>query len=150
MDLFNSEGHLTGYAFDLIINEKANEMERLEISEHPSFCDECLLAYTERLSDDILIDIEESVSDSVISKIKMRIKRIFVNKYGTVEEAACFALIFWTTGTFSYFNNKVENFTKNAVVENADRFYYKNTNFIERISDSVRRIFVFDKIGDEY
>ena len=64
--------------------------------------------------------------------------------------AACFALVLWTTGTFSYFNNKVENFTKNAVVENADRFYYKNTSFTEKISDSIRRIFTFDRIGDEY
>lgn len=150
MDLFNNDGHLTDYAFDLIINEKADEMQRLEISEHLSFCDECLLAYTERLSNDVLIDMEESVTDSVMSRIKMRLRRIFVNKYGTVAVAACFALVLWTTGTFSYFNNKVENFTKNAVVENADRFYYKNTSFTEKISDSIRRIFTLDRIGDEY
>lgn len=45
-ELFDPNGHLTDDAFGALLrDEPLDEMERLEISEHLSFCDRCVERY---------------------------------------------------------------------------------------------------------
>ena len=54
MELFNKEGHLTDEGLRAVVDGTLDEMGRLEASEHLSFCDSCLVRYTELLADDPL------------------------------------------------------------------------------------------------
>ena len=47
MELFNKEGHLTDEGLRAVVDGTLDEMGRLEASEHLSFCDSCLVRYTE-------------------------------------------------------------------------------------------------------
>ena len=46
LELFTADGHLTDSAFALLIQEKLDPLQSLEVSEHLSFCDRCLERYT--------------------------------------------------------------------------------------------------------
>ena len=49
-ELFNQDGCLTDYALSALIHDKPlDELERLELSEHLSFCDACIERYTAML-----------------------------------------------------------------------------------------------------
>ncbi len=112
-ELFYDNGHLSDEAFKLLISgESLTELERLEISEHLAFCDTCIAKYADSLDENVLLAPVESVSSSVIKRIKERTRRIFANKYATVVAAACFAIVFWNIGVFNINitdNNKVLN-----------------------------------------
>ena len=55
LDLFDQNGHLTDEALQALIREEdLDELQRLEISEHLSFCDACTARYTDLLCDDVL------------------------------------------------------------------------------------------------
>ena len=60
-DIFKEDGHLTKEALQNLKNENLEELTRLEIAEHLSYCDECLMMYTELLEDDMLMDVKNSV-----------------------------------------------------------------------------------------
>ena len=45
-ELFSPDGHLTDTSFELLISEKLDPLQSLEVSEHLSFCDRCLERYT--------------------------------------------------------------------------------------------------------
>ncbi|MBO8434806.1 MAG: hypothetical protein IAC55_05760 [Tyzzerella sp.] len=141
MDLFDRDGHLTDYALDLIINGEPNEMERLEVSEHLSFCDECILRYTEKLSDISLMDMEDSVADTVMLRIKRRLRSIFVNKYGTVAVASCFAIVLWISGAFTHFNEGIDKFTRNEVVGKIEKANERNNLFNDRLTETINSMF---------
>lgn len=141
MDLFDKDGHLTEYAFELLLNGGGNELERLEISEHLSFCDDCMIHYTNILTDDTLIIPKDSVLSSVMSHIKRRTRRIFMNKYATVTVAACFAIILWNSGLIgnesiiiNQQNTRVVQGT-NGLIELANHFTINMANGINKIFD---------------
>ena len=54
MRLFNEEGHITDEGFQQLIGGQADELSRLEISEHMDFCDQCVERYSELLTADLL------------------------------------------------------------------------------------------------
>ena len=61
-ELFNQDGCLTDYALSALIHDKPlDELERLELSEHLSFCDACIERYTAMLSDDFLIPTAQPI-----------------------------------------------------------------------------------------
>ncbi|HAN44488.1 MAG TPA: hypothetical protein DCP97_03760 [Ruminococcaceae bacterium] len=102
-ELFDAGGHLTDYALKALSHSQheLTDLQRLEISEHLSFCDDCLIRYTELLSDDVLIAPPEPIAQTVMQRIKKRARAVFLNRYVSVAVAAGFAVVFWTTGVFS-------------------------------------------------
>ena len=65
MELFNKEGHLTDEGLRAVVDGTLDEMGRLEASEHLSFCDSCLVRYTELLADDTLLVPEMPLTPTV-------------------------------------------------------------------------------------
>ena len=56
MEIFDKDGHLTVQALKALVrNDPLEELTRLEMAEHLSFCDRCLQRYTELLTDDVLL-----------------------------------------------------------------------------------------------
>ena len=63
MERFHTDGHLTDEALAALIRDgRPDELSRLEIAEHLSFCDVCLQRYTDLLSGTTLLEPERSCS----------------------------------------------------------------------------------------
>lgn len=144
-ELFRNDGHLTDYAFKALINDQPlDELSRLEIAEHLSFCDECVSRYSALLTGEALIEPEETVVPTVMERIRTRARLIFFNKYVAVVMAASIAMVLWVTGVFDAFTSDEMNQTINYLSERSDGFGERATGFAQGISDGVGDI--IDKI----
>lgn len=95
MELFNKEGHLTDEGLRAVVDGTLDEMGRLEASEHLSFCDSCLVRYTELLADDTLLVPETPLTPTVLARVRRRAVRVFFNRYTRVAAVAAFAVVLW-------------------------------------------------------
>lgn len=102
IDLFGEDGHLTKAAFSALAGDEGlGELERLEITEHLSFCDDCLLSYTQFLEEGTLLEgPQEGLRQPVFARLRERMRRLFVNKFVTVAAAVCITMALWLTGVF--------------------------------------------------
>lgn len=101
IEYFDNDGHLTDEALQRLIDGEDNELRRLEIAEHLSFCDRCIERYTLMLEETTLVEPIQSVVDSVIAQIKKKAARLLFNRYGAMAVAACFTMTLWFTGVFN-------------------------------------------------
>ena len=101
MELFNEGGHLTHEGLQALIDKQLDEMGRLEVAEHLSFCDECLLQYTTMLTDDVLIEPDRPLKEGIMKRLKRRTGKVMWARYGTVAAAACLAVVMWGVGSFA-------------------------------------------------
>lgn len=101
-ELFTPGGHLTDEAFRLLQSGTADELSRLELSEHLAFCDDCLDRYTAFLTPDILAEPSELLHPGILSRIRRKSREIFVSRYLSAGVAACLALTLWTAGAFDF------------------------------------------------
>lgn len=93
MNLFRHDGHLTDAALAALVQgEPLEELERLEISEHLAYCDQCLQRYTELLSEDILLTPPQSCRESLLARIRRRAIRLITSRYATAAAAVVLAL----------------------------------------------------------
>ena len=103
LELFHENGHLTDEAIQsLIREEELDELQRLEISEHFSFCDACTSRYAELLSDDVLQSPPVPLYGQVMKNIRQKERRMFWRRLTTIATAACLALVFWWNGVFTF------------------------------------------------
>ena len=131
-ELFDPNGHLTDDAFGALLrDEPLDEMERLEISEHLSFCDRCVERYAALLDGSELLSPPEPVAPPVFRRIRERARKLFVNKYATAAAAACFAIMFWNIGLF---NVDVQN------DHGAETFSERTTKFTDILSETLDKI----------
>lgn len=107
-ELFNENGCLSEYALKSLVDEspELTELNRLEISEHLSFCDACLDRYMLILQSAALKAPPKPQTPAVKKRIAARGARLFINRYITVAAAACFALIFTVFGALGPFSAK--------------------------------------------
>lgn len=112
VEYFDNDGHLTQQGLQKLIEGEENELTRLEVAEHLSFCDCCIERYALMLEEATLIEPVQSVSESVMSKIKRKAARIFLNRYGTMTVAACFTMTLWFSGVF---NIDVQHFQRMGI-----------------------------------
>ena len=101
MELFHENGCLTDAALRAVVDGTLDETARLEVCEHLSFCDACLLRYTALLDDGALLTPEEPVAPGVMQRIRERTLRVLVNRYTRAAAVAVLALALWSTGVFS-------------------------------------------------
>jgi hypothetical protein len=141
-ELFDEAGHLTDYAFNCLINDELDELTRLEISEHMSFCDDCLLRYMNILDSQQLIEPPELLEKSIMSKLKARTIRVLMNQYTQMAIAASFALVFWVSGVFNPMNYDVK-----AITSVSSGLTETTSEFEENISQGLNKIISIDLKG---
>lgn len=100
MELFRENGCLTDEALRQLIDGQLDEMGRLEAAEHLSFCDACLERYTALLTDDALETPQQPLAPKILTRVRQRVLRLFVNRYAVGAAAAVLALTLWGTGVF--------------------------------------------------
>lgn len=99
-DLFREDGHLTEEAIYGLSTEEIDELGRLEIAEHLSFCDDCILRYTLALEEEELLEVPTPQAPIVLNQIRATKRKGFLRQYATVAVAACFALALFSNGVF--------------------------------------------------
>ena len=100
IEVFDRDGCLTDDALLALIRQEPDEMTRLEIAEHLSFCDRCTERYSELLCEAPLRAPAEPLADSVMEALARRVRVLFFHRYIAAGMAACLALTFWFTGVF--------------------------------------------------
>lgn len=134
-ELFRQDGCLTDYAFSVLIHdEPLDELERLELSEHLSFCDACIERYASMLSDDRLLPPAEPIAPTIRTRLRERARKLFLNRYATAAAAACFAVLFWNLGVFDFQINDKSRQTFDAFSSGTTSFSEKTTRFTDGIS----------------
>ncbi|MDL2293642.1 zf-HC2 domain-containing protein [Ruminococcaceae bacterium OttesenSCG-928-D13] len=101
MELFHEDGHLTDAGLAALIDGGLDELERLEVAEHLSFCDKCLVRYTALLTDEVLLTPETPQKPKVMKRLRSRTWKVRVGRYATVAAAACLAVVMWAVGSFA-------------------------------------------------
>lgn len=134
-ELFNSDGHLTDYAFNAIVGDELNEINRLEVAEHTSFCDECLTKYINVLDSTELLCPSENVKINVINRISYINKKALLKQFIPMAIAACFAIVFWSTGVFTELSLGQYSF-----MNVASGFVQKNASITDSFSNNFNKI----------
>lgn len=101
MTLFLDNGHLTDEGLRALVNGTLEEMERLEAAEHLSFCDECLVRYTELLTEPVCQDPPQDLTLPVMRSLRQRTFRTAAGRYATAAAAVLLSLCLWGSGVFS-------------------------------------------------
>lgn len=98
MERFRADGHLTDEALAALVrNDSPDELGRLEIAEHLSFCDACLQRYTDLLAGTDLLAPERSCDRTLWARIRMRTLRLVTSRYATAAAAVALALtVLWS------------------------------------------------------
>ncbi len=102
--LFDDEtGCLTDGALAGLMEGSLDELQRLEVSEHLSYCDACVERYTALLTDGVLLEAPELMKQSVLAALRRRAAKVFVNRYFHMAVAASLTLVLWGSGVFNSF-----------------------------------------------
>lgn len=141
MELFDHNGHLTDGALKALIeNQELPELSRLEISEHLSYCDECLMRYTDLLTGDVLITPENSCEKTIWQKIRMRVFRVLTSRYATAAAAIAIVFSLWGGGVFADVVSAAEAARQNqssfseSIRQHHDKFSEATSDFFNSIS----------------
>ena len=134
MTIFDQNGHITTKGLFLLITEKADEMQRLELSEHLSFCDRCLEEYLEELEKVTLLESENNISKSVIKRVKYKTAWLSQKRFGTVVAAAGIAMLLWTSGAFSWEMTLQQTQTVGKLEHRLERMSWKSQNMLHDMS----------------
>ena len=130
---FDENGHLTDCAFTDLDSGHLDEITRLEISEHLSFCDECVLRYSEYLEDSILMETPDNLSKDISRAVVKYSLKDNIKRYFLVGAAACFAITFWVSGVFT---PDFERFENN---DNTQQIEEKVNNVKTKLSDDISK-----------
>ena len=103
MVCFRPDGHLTDEALTALVQgTPLTELERLELAEHQSYCDQCLQRYTELLAEAPLLTPSRSCQESLRRRIRRRVVQLGINRYATAAAAVVLALtLLWGSGNLS-------------------------------------------------
>lgn len=118
MERFRADGHLTNEALTaLVLDSGLDELGRLEIAEHLSFCDLCLQRYTDLLTPAELLTPERSCGKTLWARIRMRTLRLVTSRYATAAAAVALALTVLWGGGETRFSRPVPSEERLAAVE---------------------------------
>ena len=97
MELFDAKGCLSEEGLQALVGGQLDETQRLEAAEHLSFCDYCLLRYTQ-LIDAAPACLQEPMRDlipQVQNLMRLRRFRIMTNRYVSAAAAVVLAFMLW-------------------------------------------------------
>lgn len=93
-----TEGGLRGF-----VEGSLDELGRLEVAEHLSYCDRCVERYAAMVDGAPLLDAPDTMKQSVLASLRKRAARVFVNRYFHMAVAASLTLVLWGSGVFNSF-----------------------------------------------
>ena len=140
MVLFDRDGHITKDGFYLLMENKADELQRLELSEHLSFCDRCLEKYLDCLQEVRLLAPENPLAEGILKKARYKAMAVFHSRFSMVAAAVCIAMVFWTTGVFQWQYGILEKNPAGEIAQKMDAVTRQTENFTIRFSKNYLKI----------
>ena len=144
-DLFQEDGHLTDRTLLVFAHGEKDgspvefdELQRLEIAEHLSFCDACILRYTELMTEEApLLAPSELTAAAVIRDLEKRERQSSLSKWTSMVAAAGFAIFFWVAGVFSPNLADLDMGFLTGIVNGATAFCEQTVEISTEITDSM-------------
>lgn len=88
MKLFRDNGHLTDEALRALTwGDELSESDRLEISEHLGYCNDCLERYAARMTDETLLSPEHGCKTRLKRQAWLHAARLTVSRYAAAAAA---------------------------------------------------------------
>lgn len=135
--LFDDEtGCLTDGALAGLMEGSLDELQRLEVSEHLSYCDACVERYTALLADGVLLEAPELMKQSVLAALRRKAAKVFVNRYFHMAVAASLTLVLWGSGVFNSFG-EVRLVRPPEARDPEDSISWRLNSFASDVSDGV-------------
>ncbi len=100
-ELFLKDGHLTDYALSALMGGTLDDLQRLEVGEHLSFCDHCLERYSDLLTIDTLESPSRDLTPEVMQRIRRKKWRTSVRRYTAAVAAVAIGSSLWYSGLLS-------------------------------------------------
>lgn len=97
-ELFSRDGHLTDFALTALIDGNLDELQRLEVGEHLSFCDCCLDRYSDLLTVDTIETPEQDQTAAVMQRIRRKKWRSSIRRYTAAAVAVAIGSSLWYSG----------------------------------------------------
>lgn len=115
-NIFRDDGHLNDAALLALVQEQPlDELSRLEIAEHLTYCDSCLQRYTDLLADTALDTPRNSCRETLWPQIRLRAARLFSQRYAAAVAAVALALTLLWGSAHPAFTEVKETFEKPEV-----------------------------------
>lgn len=99
-ELFLENGHLTDEGLQALLDGSLDEMQRLEAAEHLSFCDECLVRYTDMITPQQELEPPQDQTLSVMRRLRKRAAALTFNRYSAAVAAVVVTGALWYSGVF--------------------------------------------------
>jgi hypothetical protein len=88
MELFHEDGHLTDEALDALAKEdNLPDLNRLEISEHLGYCNDCLERYAAMMTEETLLSPARSCGPEVWKRAHLRAANTLLNRHAAAVAA---------------------------------------------------------------
>lgn len=117
MELFREDGCLSEEGLHAVVEQRLDEMGRLEAAEHLAYCDRCLDRYTALLTQDALEQPPRDVSRTVMYTVWTRVMQNIYGRIAIAGVAAVLALTMWRGGAFEAILSGEEYLPKRPVQE---------------------------------
>lgn len=154
MSYFNDQGHLTNKALQALCQEdEMDVLSRLELAEHLSFCDHCLAAYTELLSDQRLAPSNPKRAERLWRSIRLHALRGTANRFATAAAAIAIVLALWGFGIFGGLVSASDVFSSNeqtfldTMMQYCETFSNQAGNAFEQLNNT---IWAADQAGKQF
>lgn len=96
--LFYIDGHLTDFALAALMDGRLDQLHRLEVGEHLSYCDHCLDRYSELLTLDTLKVPETDPTPVIMQRIRRNKWRASIRRYTAAVAAVAIGSSLWYSG----------------------------------------------------
>ena len=136
---FSDDGHLTDDAFRALDSGDADELSRLEISEHLSFCDQCIDRYTAFLETVVLMEPVQPLAPEVLHEVRHRGRVISLRRSIRAVVAACLALIIWFGAVYSLPSKENSQQESPGAMQEFSR---QTADITRMVSDSIGNFFL--------
>lgn len=134
--IFNPNGHLSDEAFRMLFSESLDHMQSLEVSEHLSYCDECIAHYTDLICDDSLLEPLEPMAPIVLAQAKKSNRVLYLQKFFSVTVAASFALVFCIGNLFQPVGSLKTGRLAGAIQSSSQNVVEQSQKITSEIADS--------------
>ena len=140
-EYFREDGHLTSLAFQELRDGTLDDLSRLEIAEHLSFCDDCTERYCAFLTEETLLPPPEPLFPAVKTSLRRRVRALFLNQCVRVGIAACLTLLLWLGGIFSVQVKSEDRIPVKSFSNAADTIGHKAVAVGQEITDHINEFF---------
>ena len=124
-ECFTPDGHLTEDALTMLIRGELDELSRLEVGEHLSFCDACLERYTAMLTQDVLETPAIDAVRPVMWQVKKQKRWDTIRRYASAAAAVAVTAALWYGGVFNTVSQAVAISSRQPIYEQTRESYEK-------------------------